>query len=140
MELERYIIGVAMFNWQNVEVFNVPYKFVICDNFLKDYDDSLFPNQEWCNKNLITRENSVTKAISAINSLEKLDGNKRSLLENILSQDFHNKVCKILNVPLVNESVAVRKTVGDYRIAREAMYVTNLKTDKDILMYIMIVR
>lgn len=133
MELERYIIGVAMFNWQNVEVFNVPYKFVICDNFLQDYDDNLFPNQEWCNKNLITRENSVTKAISAINSLEKLDGNKRSLLENILSQDFHNKVCKILNVPLVNESVAVRKTVGDYRIAREAMYVTNLKTDKDIL-------
>ena len=56
-----------------------------------------------------------------------------SLLENILSQDFHNKVCKILNVSLVNESVAVRKTVGDYRIAREAMYVTNLKTDKDIL-------
>ena len=117
-----------MFNWQNVEVFNVPYKFVICDNFLQDYDDNLFPNQEWCNKNLITRENSVTKAISAIISLEKLDGNKRSLLENILSQDFHNKVCKILNVPLVNESVAVSKTVGDYRIARDAMYFTNLKT------------
>lgn len=122
-----------MFNWQNMQVFNAPYKFVICDNFLKDYDDNLFPNQQWCDKNLTTRENTFTKAISAINSLEKLDGTKKNLLESILSQDFHNKVCKILNVPLVDEQVAVRKTVGDYRIAREAMYVTNLKTDKDIL-------
>jgi len=122
-----------MFNWQNMQVFNAPYKFVICDNFLKDHDDNLFPNQQWCDKNLTTRENTFTKAISAINSLEKLDGTKKNLLESILSQDFHNKVCKILNVPLVDEQVAVRKTVGDYRIAREAMYVTNLKTDKDIL-------
>tara|TARA_B100001287_G_scaffold272867_1_gene275283 strand:+ start:1230 stop:1889 length:660 start_codon:yes stop_codon:yes gene_type:complete len=122
-----------MFNWKNVEVYNVPYKFVICDNFLENFDDDLFPSQEWCNKNLLTRENSVTKAISAKNSLPLLNQIQKHLLEKILSQEFHNKVCSILNIPLINETTGIRKTQGEYRIAREAMFVENLKTDKNIL-------
>lgn len=122
-----------MFNWQNVEVYNVPYKFVICDNFLQDFDEELFPNQQWLDKHLFTRENTVTKAISAKVSLPLVNTKQKNLLENILSQEFHNKVCKILSIPLVNETVGIRKTQGDYRIAREAMFVNNTQTDKDIL-------
>ena len=122
-----------MFNWQNVEVYNVPYKFVICDNFLQDFDEELFPNKQWLDKHLFTRENSVTKAISAKVSLPLVNSKQKYLLDNILSQEFHNNVCKILSIPLVNETVGVRKTQGDYRIAREAMFVNNTQTDKDIL-------
>lgn len=122
-----------MFNWENVQVFNVPYKFAVCDNFIKDFDDALFPDKEWQNKNLATRENKVTKAINAKNSLDLITHTQKNLLESILSQNFHNRVCNILSIPLVNETTGVRKTNGDYRIAREAMYVTNLKTDKNIL-------
>ena len=122
-----------MFNWKNTEVYNVPYKFAICDNFLETYNDNLFPTQQWCDEHLLTRENSVTKAISAKHSLSLLQQKQKFLLEAILSQDFHNKVCRILDIPLVDESIGIRKTKGEYRIAREAMFVQNFKTNKNIL-------
>ena len=40
-----------MFNWDNMQVFNVPYKFAVCDNFIKDFDDTLFPDKQWQYKN-----------------------------------------------------------------------------------------
>jgi len=122
-----------MFNWQNIEVYNIPYKFAICDNFVKDYNDDLFPSSEWQEQHLAFRENKVTKAINAKQSLDLINEKQKELLTQILSQEFHNNVCKILNIPLVNETVGIRKTQGDYRIAREAMYVTNLQTTKNIL-------
>ena len=117
-----------MFNWKNTEVYNVPYKFAICDNFLETYNDNLFPTQQWCDEHLLTRENSVTKAISAKHSVLLLQQKQKFLLEAILSQDFHNKVCRILDIPLVDESIGIRKTKGEYRIAREAMFVQLLES------------
>jgi len=132
-QIVKYQKENKMFNWKNIEVYNVPYKFAVCDNFLEDFNENLFPAQQWLEENLQIRENQVTKAINAKQSLPLVNNLQKNLLDNILSQEFHNRVCKILSIPLINETVGIRKTEGDYRIAREAMYVTNTQTDKDIL-------
>ena len=122
-----------MFNWENVKVFDQPYKYAICDNFLSFYDDSLYPSNAWCENNLIARENKVTKAISAINSIHKVNQDQKNFLSVLLSQRFHNNVCNLLDIPLANETTGIRKTDEDYRIAREAMFVQNLYSEGNIL-------
>ena len=122
-----------MFNWNNCIRYTDPFNYIICDNFIQDYSDDLFPDATWTNKNLLTRENKITKGISATNSLKLVEGNTKLLLENILSQQFHDTACNLLDIPLVGESTAIRKTNGNYRIAREAMFVENYKTQNNIL-------
>lgn len=122
-----------MFNWQNIQVFDYPYKYAICDDFLVDYNDTLYPDDEWCSNNLNTRENNVTSAISAIHSINKVTTDQKDLLTALLSQYFHDKVCDVLDIPLHQETVGIRKTEGDYRIAREAMFVQNHKCKNNIL-------
>ena len=122
-----------MFNWNNCIRYTEPFNHIICDNFVQDYSDDLFPSTEWASTHLMTRENEITKGISAIHSLKLVDGKTKNLLENILSQQFHNSVCNLLNIPLAGETTAIRRTQGEYRIAREAMFVENYKTEKNIL-------
>lgn len=122
-----------MFNWETCKKFDYPYKHIICDNFLQNYSNDLFPNQEWVKHNLMTRENTYTKGISAVQSLPKIKDKTKNLIESLLTQDFHDTVCKLLDIPLCNVKVGIRKTQGDYRIAREAMFVENYYTEKNIL-------
>jgi hypothetical protein len=122
-----------MFNWHNCTIFDNPYPHIICDNFLQEYDDNLFPNEKWTKDNLVTRENDFTKALSAIASLESLPLQTKELLNNLLSQSFHDTVCKMLKINLVGESTGIRRTEGNYRIAREAQIVENSYTETNIL-------
>ena len=124
-------------NWDNIKIYNSPFKYAICDNFLEEYNDDLFPDDKWCDDNLSGRENDVTRAQSAINILkdEKFFSNSKrgEFFKNLLSTEFHDKVCEILEIPLIGEEVDVRKTVGFYRIAREAMVVENTYCEENIL-------
>jgi hypothetical protein len=122
-----------MFNWKNCKKYTYPFKYILCDNFLTDFSDELFPDQEWTSTHLLQRENMYTKGISAIQSINMVQDKTKNLLNGLLSQEFHNKVCEILEIPLIDEKVSIRKTPGDYRIAREAMFVENYYTSKNIL-------
>ena len=121
-----------IFNWENIEIYDTPFKYGICDNFLEEYSDDLFPDDAWCKNNLFSRENDVTRARSAIQILndELFAG---IFYKNLLSSEFHDKVCEILEIPLIGEKTNVRKTIGDYRIAREAMVVENTYCEENIL-------
>lgn len=122
-----------MFNWENIKVYDEPYKYAICDDFLSFYNDDLYPSNTWCEDNLIARENKVTKAISAINSIHKVNQAQKNFLSVLLSQRFHDQVCNLLDIPLAKETTGIRKTDADYRIAREAMFVQNLYSEGNIL-------
>jgi hypothetical protein len=122
-----------MFNWNNCIFYKEPFNYIVCDNFLQDYSDDLFPNTKWTEKYLSKRENEVTKGISAIHSLDIIEGKTKDLLESILSQQFFDQVCKLLKIPLLGETTNVRRSNGEYRIAREAMFVENYKTNENIL-------
>jgi hypothetical protein len=125
-----------VFNWQNIETYNKPFKYGICDNFLEEYSDDLFPDDKWCENTLSGRENDVTRALSAIIILEEYEFAERlemAFYKNLLSSEFHDKVCEILEIPLIGEKTNVRKTIGDYRIAREAMVVENTYCEENIL-------
>lgn len=122
-----------MFNWQNCVVYDDPYPHIICDDFLQSYNDDLFPDEKWTTKNLVTRENDFTKALSAIASLGSLPFQTRELLDHLLSQHFHDTVCNMLKIDLVGESTGIRRSEGDYRIAREAQIVENSYTETNIL-------
>ena len=121
-----------IFNWQNIKTYNEPFNYAICDDFLVEYNDDLFPDDAWCKNNLFSRENDVTRARSAIQILndELFAG---IFYKNLLSSEFHDKVCEILEIPLIGEKTNVRKTIGDYRIAREAMVVENTYCEENIL-------
>ena len=41
-----------IFNWENIEIYDTPFKYGICDNFLEEYSDDLFPDDAWCKNNL----------------------------------------------------------------------------------------
>ena len=124
-----------IFNWQNIKTYNEPFNYAICDDFLVEYNDDLFPNDAWCKNNLFSRENDVTRARSAIQILdnELFERSEMAFYKNLLSSEFHDKVCEILEIPLIGEKTNVRKTVGDYRIAREAMVVENTYCEENIL-------
>ena len=34
-----------IFNWENIEIYDTPFKYGICDNFLEEYSDDLFPDE-----------------------------------------------------------------------------------------------
>ena len=133
MQILRYQKENNMFNWQNCKIFDYPYRYVICDDFLNDYDDTIFPDESWTKQNLSKRENNFTYAISAKQSLSIVPKQTKILLSNILSQEFHNYVCNLLEINLTNESTGIRRTHGDYRIAREAQLVENYYTENNIL-------
>ena len=126
-----------IFNWQNIETYNKPFKYAMCDNFLVEYNDNLFPDDAWCKNNLFSRENDVTRARSALQILNEVayysKGLSSKFYKNLLSSEFHDKVCEILEIPLIGEKTNVRKTIGDYRIAREAMVVENTYCEENIL-------
>ena len=127
-----------IFNWENIEIYNTPFKYGICDNFLEEYNDDLFPDDKWCENTLSGRENDVTRALSAIIILDDerwfgAKGWEMEFYKSLLSSEFHDKVCEILEIPLIGEKTNVRKTIGDYRIAREAMVVENTYCEENIL-------
>lgn len=122
-----------MFNWNNCIVHKKPYPYIIADDFLLNYSDDLFPDSSWTTQNLVTRENEYTKALSAKTSLGTLPSSSRELIENFLSQEFHDKVCELLDIDLVGATTGIRRTEGDYRIAREAQIVENNYTENNIL-------
>lgn len=122
-----------MFNWNNCIVYKYPYPYIIADNFLTNYFDNLFPDDKWTTQNLVTRENKYTKALSAKFSLKTLPSNSKNLLKNFLSQEFHDKVCELLDINMIGITTGMRKTEGNYRIAREAQIVENSYTINNIL-------
>lgn len=124
-----------IFNWQNIKTYNEPFNYAICDDFLVEYNDDLFPDDAWCKNNLFSRENDVTRALSAIQILddELFESSEMAFYKNLLSSEFHDKVCEILEISLIGEKTNVRKTIGDYRIAREAMVVENTYCEENIL-------
>jgi len=114
------------FNWQNVQVFNDPYIHFIIDDFCKIPD---LPPLE-----LYKRENLITRGRSAIKTLPYLEGEPKDFFEYLLSEKFHDNVCDLLQIPqMKNQTYGIRKTEGDYRIAREAMLVENSYTEDPIL-------
>ena len=124
------------FNWENIEIYNTPFTYGICDNFLEEYSDDLFPDDAWCKNNLFRRENDVTRARSAIKNLEDelfAARSEMAFYKDLLSSEFHDKVCELLEIPLIGEKTNVRKTIGDYRIGREAMVVENTYCEGNIL-------
>lgn len=114
------------FNWQNVQVFNKPYNHFVIEDFCKIPE---FPQLE-----LYQRENTVTKARAAIKTLPYLEGSAKEFFEYLLSEEFHNNVCELLDIShMKDQTYGIRKTEGDYRIAREAMLVENAYTEEPIL-------
>ena len=121
------------FNWQGCAVFSTPYPHIICDNFVQEFTDEMFPNQQWTTLNLRNRENQFTRGISAIYSLDTISEKPKALLQKFLSQEFYDKICQLLNIDLVGEVTGLRKSIGKYRIAREAQIVENSYTQNNIL-------
>ena len=124
------------FNWNNIELFSTPYPHAICDNFIVDFDDEIFPSDHWCKKNLRERENNVTRSLGAYYTL-KSDGIKKKTKDFIFSttgNDFHNKVCDLFKInDLKNVEMNIRRTEDNYRIARECMPTVNTYTKDPIL-------
>jgi hypothetical protein len=114
------------FNWKNAQVFEEPYNHFIIENFC---EIPTFPELE-----LYPRENNVTLARAAINTLPHLTNQPKEFFQELLSENFHNNVCDLLDIPYMkNQTYGIRKTQGDYRIAREAMLVENTYTESPIL-------
>lgn len=122
-----------MFNWKDCIYYQEPYPYIVCDNFLLEFDESVYPNKTWCDQYLGLRENDTTRALSACYSLDFLSSETVNLLNNFLSQEFHDKVCQLLDINLVGETTAMRKSEGNYRIAREALIVENSYTENNIV-------
>lgn len=127
------MINNIVINWKNCKVFNTPYTHIICDDFLQDFNDQLFPDSKWTEEHLLIRENPFTQALSAIGSLDIVSKQTKALIEKFLSQEFHNTVCQLLDINLVGETTGIRRSDGNYRIAREAQIVENSYTENNIL-------
>jgi hypothetical protein len=114
------------FNWDQAKVFDYPYRHFIVDKFCEIPE---FPSIK-----LYQRENSVTWGLSAIKTLPHLQGDSKKFLEYLISEEFHNNVCDLLNIPnMKNQTYGLRKSQGDYRISREAMIVENTYSENPIL-------
>jgi hypothetical protein len=114
------------FNWKNAQVFEKPYNHFIIENFC---EIPTFPELE-----LYQRENSVTLGRAAIKTLPYLEGAAKDFFEYLLSEDFYNNVCDLLQIPQMKEQTyGIRKSEGNYRISREAMLVENTYTEEPIL-------
>lgn len=120
-------------NWRGCSVFLTPYPHIICDDFVQEFTDEMFPDWQWTTLNLTQRENRFTRGISAIYSLDRISEKPKSLLQKFLSQEFHDNICRLLNIDLVGESTGLRKSVGEYRIAREAQIVENSYTQNNVV-------
>jgi hypothetical protein len=127
------MINIDMFNWKDCIYYQEPYPYIVCDNFLLEFDESVYPNKTWCDQYLGPRENDATRALSACYSLDFLSSETVNLLNNFLSQEFYDNVCRLLGVNLIGETTGIRKTIGNYRIAREAQIVENSYTENNIL-------
>jgi hypothetical protein len=124
------------FNWGEIQLFSTPYPHIICDNFILDYGDEIFPTDVWCEENLHRRENDVTKSLGAYYTLESEDVHKSTIdfIQSATGVEFHNKVCDLFNIhELKDVGMDIRRTPGDYRVARECMPTVNTYSEEPIL-------